>query len=313
MKTIGVADLQELIAKGGVDIIDVREPNEWATGHVPGARHVPLGQLEGDPAKAIPSDDVVFVCAKGGRSARAAKVADGLGRQRVYSVDGGTEAWARAGLAITLPGAAAPAASAKHVETEKPPTEAEAEQPMLDALVGVNLRRFRDAQGWTLDQLAGDAGISRTLLGQIEIGRAAPSIGVVWKLAQSLGVPFAALLSTETRAGTTVTHRAKARKLLSADGRFSSRALFPLGDPSAAEFYELWLAPHSREDADAHRPGTRENLVVTAGTLELHIGRDVRTLVAGDAVVFCADVAHSYVNPSRDECWMYLVMNYARV
>ena len=110
-----------------------------------------------------------------------------------------------------------------------------------------------------------------------------------------------------------VVHRATANRLQSADGRFLSRALFPLGDPHAPEFYELWLAPHSREDAEAHRPGTRENLVVTAGTLELHIGRDVRTLHAGDAVVFTADVAHSYVNTGRDECWMYLVMSYPKV
>jgi transcriptional regulator with XRE-family HTH domain len=158
--------------------------------------------------------------------------------------------------------------------------------------------------------VAREAGVSRTLLGQIEIGRAAPSIGVVWKIAQTLGVPFSALLSTEPRGGTAVTHRATAKRLLSAEQRFSSRALFPLGDPHAPEFYELWLAPHSREDAEAHRRGTRENLVVTAGTLELHIGRDVRRLTAGDAIVFTADVDHNYVNVGREDCWFYLVMWY---
>ncbi len=308
MKIISVRELREMQERGGVDIVDVREPEEWVTGHVPGARLVPLAQLKADLHGALPGDDLVFVCAKGGRSATAAQLAEGIGKARVYSLDGGTIGWASAGFDVVVPERA--------VEGQGDPTTQSGEHavmrddPALDALVAVNLRQYRSAQGWSLDDLAREAGVSRTLLGQIELGRAAPSIGIVWKIAQTLGVPFSALLSTEPRGGIVVTHRATANRLQSADGRFLSRALFPLGDPQAPEFYELWLAPHSREDAGAHRPGTRENLVVTAGTLELHIGREVRTLRAGDAVVFTADVAHSYVNVGRDECWMYLVMSY---
>ena len=310
MKIISVREMRELQEKGGVDVVDVRELEEWFTGHVPGARFVPLAQLRADVRGALPNDDVIFVCAKGGRSATAAQLAESVGKERVYSLDGGTIGWVSAGFEVVVPERAAASEGVQGVSGEHPVM---GDEPALDALVAVNLRQFRAAQGWSLDDLAREAGVSRTLLGQIEIGRAAPSIGIIWKIAQTLGVPFSALLSTEARGGTAVTHRATANRLQSADGRFLSRALFPLGDPHAPEFYELWLAPHSREDADAHRPGTRENLVVTAGTLELHIGRDVRTLHAGDAVVFTADVAHSYVNPGRDECWMYLVMSYPKV
>ena len=115
----------------------------------------------------------------------------------------------------------------------------------------------------------------------------------------------------ESAVGTTITERLKAKKLTSADGRFSSRALYPLGDAHAAEFYELWMAPHSREDAEPHRPGTRENLIVTSGKLELTVGNDSFHLEKGDAVNFSADQPHSYINRSGEECWMYLVMNYA--
>lgn len=302
MKTISPAELRDLVAAGPVDIVDVREPEEWVTGHVPGARLVPLAQLRADPSGSLPRDRVAFVCARGGRSATAARVAEELGRTEVYSLDGGTLAWVAAGFDTVTP--------TPH-DAPAPDAPTPDEEPALDALVGINLGRHRAAQGLSLDALAREAGVSRTLLGQIELGRAVPSIGVVWKIAQTLGVPFSALLSTASRSGTTVSHRATSRRLLSADGRFSSRALFPLGDPHAAEFYEILLAPHSREDAEAHRPGTQENLVVTAGQLELHIGRDVRTLGPGDAVVFAADVPHSYVNQGREPCWMYLVMNYA--
>ncbi len=233
------------------------------------------------------------------------------------------QAASSAGFEIVLPVRPA-AASVKDAAGDEDGASVEPDSPALDALVAVNLRAQRAALGWSLDDLAREAGVSRTLLGQIEIGRAAPSIGVVWKIAQTLGVPFSALLATDPRAGdaatrapvlrgaTSVTHRANAKRLLSADGRFSSRALFALNDPTSPEFYELWLAPHSHEDAEAHRPGTRENVVVTAGTLELHVGREMRTLHAGDAAIFTADVPHRYVNPAREECWFYLVMSYPR-
>jgi rhodanese-related sulfurtransferase/transcriptional regulator with XRE-family HTH domain len=306
MKSLSPAELQSLLTTD-VDIVDVREPDEWATGHVPGARLVPLALLRADPLGALPRDNVVFVCAKGGRSAQACDVAAAVGRSTVYSLNGGTEAWRTAGLPIVVPGPAVRSASSSSTSTAEVVPE-----PGLDAVVGDNLKRERAARGWSLDELAREAGISRTLLGQIELGRATPSIGVVWKIAAALGVHFATLLSQPApRIGTTWSRREQAKKLTSADGRVTSRALFPPGDATAAEFYELWLAPHSREDAEPHRPGTRENLVVASGRLELKVGQETLTLARGDAVNFAADQPHSYVNPGSEECWLYLVMNYA--
>jgi quercetin dioxygenase-like cupin family protein len=105
---------------------------------------------------------------------------------------------------------------------------------------------------------------------------------------------------------------ANAKRLVSPDGRFSSRALYNLAEAPDAELYELFLAAHSREDAQPHQPGTRENLVVTTGRLELEVGSQRYELARGDAIVFGADVPHSYINPAGDDCWMYLVMTYSR-
>jgi rhodanese-related sulfurtransferase/transcriptional regulator with XRE-family HTH domain len=308
MKHISPFELQALL-NDDVDIVDVRAPDEWRTGHVPGARLVPLDVLRGDPRGALPKDRVVLVCAKGGRSATAAQLADALGHREVYSLNGGTDGWRAAGLPIVVPSSSPSAA------TPSEPASPIADEPALDAVVGVNLKRERLARGWSLDDLAREAGISRTSLGQLELGKAPPSIAAVWKLAQTLGVPFSALLAPSSagapRPGTTVTTRAQAPMLSSADGRFTSRALHRRGDPHAAEFYELTLAPHSREDADAHRPGTRENLIVTAGQLELKIGSERVTLREGDSIHFAADQPHSYINDAHAPCRMYLVMNYA--
>lgn len=304
MKTVGVREAEALLASGELDLVDVRDANEWASGYVRGARHVPLDLVRANPKQALPRDGVLLVCARGGRSATAAKLADELGYQRVYSLDGGTIAWREAGLPIDLP----PANEPTPAPSDEPP--ADLELPELDPVIGANLRELRTRRGLSLDAVARMTGLSRTLLGQVELGTNTPSLGVVWRLAKAFDVPFATLLSAPTTTATAVLRKAKARKLVSADGRFSSRALFPFGEAGKVEFYELWLAGHSRDDAEPHAPGTRENLVVTRGQVVIEVGGLRHELAEGDAIVFGADVPHAYVNPASAECWMHLVMTY---
>ena len=77
------------------------------------------------------------------------------------------------------------------------------------------------------------------------------------------------------------------------------------------EFYQLTLTPGGVERADAHAPGTIENLVVSEGSVEIEVGGRKELLGAGDAIVFEADVPHVYRNLAGGETVMYLVMVYA--
>lgn len=83
-------------------VVDVREPHEWARGHVSGATHIPLDAL---PVRlrdgALPREgEILFICASGGRSASAAALAARNGYRNVASVSGGTSRWAQLGLPI---------------------------------------------------------------------------------------------------------------------------------------------------------------------------------------------------------------------
>ena len=149
------------------------------------------------------------------------------------------------------------------------------------------------------------------MLGQIETGKSAPTIGLLWKVATALGVPFASLIAADETRGTAVFRRSNAKLLSSNHGRFTSRALFPFDDERHVEFYELRLSPLHREDAEAHAPGTRENVVVARGSVEIlsGFGRPV-TLSEGDAILFNADVPHSYRNLGAEEAILFLVMTY---
>lgn len=80
----------------GVTVIDVREPDEYEAGHVPGARLIPLGEVPERAAEVPEGETVYVVCAVGGRSMRAAEHLAGLGRD-VVNVAGGTKGWIAAG------------------------------------------------------------------------------------------------------------------------------------------------------------------------------------------------------------------------
>ena len=181
----------------------------------------------------------------------------------------------------------------------------------LAPVVGANLRRLRVKRALSLEKLSKLSGVSRAMLGQIELGQSAPTINVLWKISTALGVPFSGLIGQRQAGGVVVLKSEHAKTLTSHDGSFSSRALFPFDEPRRVEFYELRLAPHGEEHADAHAPGTVENLVVSQGTVEIEADGRREVLEAGDAIVFEADVPHVYRSKASGDSVMFLVMTYA--
>jgi rhodanese-related sulfurtransferase len=78
--------------------LDVREPNEWNLGHLPGAIHIPRGQLETKVEAIVPRQRrVVVYCAAGNRSALAADTLQQMGYENVVSLAGGFTGWAQSG------------------------------------------------------------------------------------------------------------------------------------------------------------------------------------------------------------------------
>jgi rhodanese-related sulfurtransferase len=79
-------------------LLDVREPNEWNMGHLPGAVHIPRGIMETSIEARVPRDaSVVIYCASGNRSALAADTLQQMGYRQVSSMSGGFRGWVDAG------------------------------------------------------------------------------------------------------------------------------------------------------------------------------------------------------------------------
>ncbi len=180
----------------------------------------------------------------------------------------------------------------------------------LTPIVGHNLKRLRSQRGLSLEKMAQASGVSRAMLGQIELAQSTPTINVLWKISAALDVPLSALISDRPTGGTTLLTAEHAKILTSHDGKYSSRALFPFDVPRKVEFYELRLKPEGLEQAEPHPPGTTENLVVSEGSVEITVEDKPYRLNPGDAILFEADVRHAYRNAGESEAVMYLVMTY---
>jgi rhodanese-related sulfurtransferase len=104
------------IQRFGDPIVDVREPEEFADGHIPGAVNIPLGRLEIEvdthpavveregEARSLRERPVVLYCLSGGRSARAAAALQRLGFANPVSLAGGILAWTGDGHPVAIPG-----------------------------------------------------------------------------------------------------------------------------------------------------------------------------------------------------------------
>jgi len=99
-KNIDVTELQAMLAKGGIRLVDVRTDAEIARGIIPGADKLPLHLLPMRLQELDANTPTVFYCQMGGRSAQAASFAAAQGFAETYNLLGGITAWAQDGKPI---------------------------------------------------------------------------------------------------------------------------------------------------------------------------------------------------------------------
>jgi rhodanese-related sulfurtransferase len=99
---VDVTAAAELRDAGAV-VLDVREPAEWAEGHIPGATLIPLGELARRTSELPDDETIVVICRSGNRSAQGRDILRAAGYEAT-SVDGGMTAWRAAGLPVETGG-----------------------------------------------------------------------------------------------------------------------------------------------------------------------------------------------------------------
>ena len=129
---------EQLDAAEGPLLLDVREPDEWQEGHLPGALHIPRGYLEQRVEGLVPdrNTEIVVYCAGGSRSAFATKTLTELGYENVVNLAGGFVDWKRSGYTVVTPRTLDPAQRARYSRHLLIPEVGEAgQQRLLDGRV----------------------------------------------------------------------------------------------------------------------------------------------------------------------------------
>lgn len=94
LEEISPETLRERLAAGEeLQLVDVREPHEYAQGHIPGTRLIPLGQLQGRLDELDPSAPTVLICRSGNRSGMATRILNASGFRQALNMAGGMLAW----------------------------------------------------------------------------------------------------------------------------------------------------------------------------------------------------------------------------
>jgi transcriptional regulator with XRE-family HTH domain len=184
-----------------------------------------------------------------------------------------------------------------------------AEDAVLEA-VSVNCRRFRKSRGLTYEALAKRSSISKGMLVEIEKGRANPSIAIVCRLANALGVSLAELLAHDLQTARLIQYKRGEGKVCW-ETKSGNRAVIIDAVRLADIGVEIWrwtLAPHEHFDGAAHGRGTCEYLCVLSGTLTVHVSGETKTAGPGGVLRLTADAAHRYSNEYAKPCEFHMVV-----
>ncbi|MBK0419940.1 helix-turn-helix transcriptional regulator [Leucobacter sp. CSA1] len=175
-----------------------------------------------------------------------------------------------------------------------------AETETLARAIGARVKQERKVRGWTLDQLAGLAGVSRRMLVNVEQGGVNPSVGTLLRLSDALGVGLPALVEPPAPRIAKLTRCGEGAELWSGEHGGAGVLVAGTEPPDVVELWDWTLAPGERHGSEAHAEGTRELLHVRSGAVTVVVAGDRYELRTGDALTFHGDSAHSYANPNDE-------------
>ncbi|RKQ83546.1 helix-turn-helix protein [Mycolicibacterium mucogenicum 261Sha1.1M5] len=173
------------------------------------------------------------------------------------------------------------------------------EAESLARAIGERVKQERKGRGWTLDQLATHAGVSRRMLVNVEQGGVNPSVGTLLRISDALGIGLPALVEPPSSRTARLTPRGDGAVLWTGD--LGGRGVLVAGTepPDVVELWDWTLAAGEQHQSEAHSAGTRELLHVQEGDVTVTVGEEHFALSTGDALTFYGDLPHSYSNATE--------------
>lgn len=161
----------------------------------------------------------------------------------------------------------------------------------------------------TLDDLSRAAGVSKSMLSEIERDKANPTIAVAWRLTHALGVSLDSLFAVQKAPeAIAVSGPHEIPTLSGHDAGYQLRVWGPIELAGKFEWYELTLQAGGALVSNAHEPGTREHLTVLHGTIEVEAAGTTKRLKTADTARYVADEPHAIRNAGKGEAKALLIV-----
>lgn len=167
---------------------------------------------------------------------------------------------------------------------------------------GEKIRTVRERKGYTLKVVAQAAGVSESLVSQIERNRVSPAIDTLLALADALEIDLEYLFEEYRRERPVRVIRSDARRHTTENGLTYEEIVRPVEDDGAhaIESYYITIPPGGETNRGSYGHLGREFGVITEGTVELHYETSVYTLNKGDSISFSATAPHILRNTGKE-------------
>ena len=161
--------------------------------------------------------------------------------------------------------------------------------------ISENLKRIRSSRGISLDAVAEQTGVSKSMLYQIEHSDANPTISVLGRIASGLRIEFNELIKTPPEQSCLV-RTAEVYPIKDVPGDHTVRTCFPFEDNQKIEIYRIDIEPGGSYVSGSHGRGTKEYLAVLEGTAEIDTGTEVCHVGTDELLRFDSEYTHIYRN-----------------
>jgi transcriptional regulator with XRE-family HTH domain len=178
----------------------------------------------------------------------------------------------------------------------------------IDKNIACNLRRIRKSKNMSLDMLAEETGVSKSMLGQIERGESNPTVTTIGKIVEGLKVPFEELIYRKEE-NFMLPALSEAPVYKAKKGAYSIHIMLPYDTNRNFEIYQGSIDPNKTFVENSRGENTWECVTVLKGEVELKIDESDYRIPESASFYFACDRAHTYRNVGDEKAIVNMMVS----
>lgn len=178
----------------------------------------------------------------------------------------------------------------------------------MNRIVGANIRRLREENGLSMEELSKLSGVSKSMLAQVERGEGNPTLSTLWKISNGMKVPFDAL-TVRPKIPYEIVKTTEIQPILEDNGKVKNYSIFPDDENRRFAVYYLELEQGSYWESEPHLKGTTEFITMFTGSIEICVDNQKFLVSKGESIRFSADTNHSYKNVGENTAILHMILH----